>query len=93
MDDVYAEAVNLERGIVDCYHYPPGWPPFGPLPPARRYLTCARRKPGLWFFRVLGFGLHCKDLTRHPLLFFERDGRRWGLRLGRWRIRPLVPWH
>ena len=96
IDPVYAEATNPEAGTVDRYDYPPGWPLSAGLPPSRRYLTCAKRVPGLLFFRVFGFGLHVKDLRRHPPIFAERAARTWAYRhtltLGPWRLRVLHPW-
>jgi hypothetical protein len=34
------------------------------------------------WFRVLGFGLHWKDVRRHAPLFSERNGLTWHLRIG-----------
>jgi hypothetical protein len=44
---------------------------------------------GLWWFRIFGYGLCCKDITIYPLLFSERTGRRKFLRIGRWIIKWL----
>jgi hypothetical protein len=56
---------------------------FGPL-------SC-HRAAGLWWFRVFGYGLHAKDVRRHPLLFSERRGLTRALRLGPWRVGALTP--
>lgn len=33
---------------------------------------CGYRELGLWWFRVLGYGVRWKDTRRHRLLFSER---------------------
>lgn len=47
--------------------------------------------PDFWFFRILGYGLLCKNTDKHPLLFSERNGYRKGLLIGKWRFNLLRP--
>lgn len=47
--------------------------------------------PGIFWFRVFGYGVHMKDTTRHRLLFSERNGFCWRLVIGRWSFRLLIP--
>jgi hypothetical protein len=51
---------------------------------------CFHRRPGFCWFRLLGWGLRWKDVTRNPLLFSERVLGH-GLRLGRWHVAFLSP--
>lgn len=44
---------------------------------------------GLGWFRILGVGLHWKDVTRHPLLFSQRNGYKKAITIGNWRIEYL----
>jgi len=46
----------------------------------------AYRCDGLFWFRIFGYGLHIKDMTKHPPLFSERNGNRKHLRIGKWSI-------
>lgn len=41
------------------------------------------RCPGLWWFRLFGYGVRGKRIAAHPLLFSERVGGA-GLRLAGW---------
>ena len=52
-------------------------------------IFCHHREPGLLWFRVFGVGLVVKDVTRHPLMFSERQGLVRLVRLGRWLVRWL----
>ncbi len=46
------------------------------------------RTPGLFWIRFFGWGIHVKDLRRHPIILFsERD--RFAIKLGNWRIKFL----
>ena len=38
------------------------------------------------WFRIFGKGLKWKDVTRHDLLFSERNGYSKALNVGKWRI-------
>ncbi len=29
---------------------------------------------GMFWFRIFGYGFHCKDTNIHPILFSERNG-------------------
>lgn len=50
------------------------------------------RVQGLWWFRVMGYGLHCKDIRYHPLIFSQRDGRdKNAVTVKHWRIGLLKP--
>ena len=44
---------------------------------------------GMWWFRIFGYGLHCKDVKIYPLLFSEREGHKKYLKIGRWIIKWL----
>lgn len=47
---------------------------------------------GLLWFRVFdGYGLHIKDITRHPLIFSERMGITRRVSIGKWSIKLLKP--
>jgi hypothetical protein len=35
--------------------------------------TGGHREPGMWWFRIQGYGLHYKDTRRHRPLFTERN--------------------
>ena len=50
---------------------------------------CYYCAPGLLWFRVFGVGLLVKDVTRHRLLFSEREGFVWHLWVGHWFVRWL----
>lgn len=43
----------------------------------------------MWWFRVLGYGLHWKDARLHEPLFSERNGYDRRLRVGPWRFKIL----
>ena len=49
------------------------------------------REPGLWWFRVFGYGVHCKDHRRHPALFSERNGFVKVVHVGHWCFKWLTP--
>ena len=44
---------------------------------------------GLLWFRLFGYGLHIKDITKHELIFSERIGKRNGLLIGFYVIKIL----
>lgn len=47
---------------------------------------------GLWWFRLWNdYGLHGKDVSKHPLLFSERNGYSKRLQIGSWSFRVLKP--
>jgi hypothetical protein len=48
---------------------------------------------GLYWFRLFGYGLHIKDMTRYRLLASEHLGFRRRLVIGPWSIRLLTPAH
>jgi hypothetical protein len=48
-------------------------------------VLCGHRAAGLWWVRVFGWGVSCKDVRRRPLLFSERVLGH-GLQIGRWRL-------
>ena len=54
-------------------------------------IVCGYRCKGLWWFRVLGYGLHYKNTRLHPLLFSERTGHRKKLKIGRFSFGFLKP--
>lgn len=45
--------------------------------------------PGMFWFRICGYGLVVSDKTINPPLFSERNGLRRWLRIGRYGIRWL----
>jgi hypothetical protein len=45
---------------------------------------------GLGWFRVFGFGLHWKDISKHRMSFSERNGYKKALKIGSWRISLLA---
>lgn len=47
------------------------------------------RTPGLWWFRFLGYGLHWKNIERHPLLYSQRLPRWDAVLWGKWRFQVL----
>ena len=47
------------------------------------------RWDGYWWFRVCGKGIHGKDITRHPLLFSERNGYVKRIQICKWSIKWL----
>lgn len=49
------------------------------------------KSDGFWWFRIFGYGLCGKDLTKHFLLFSERNGYTKTLRIGKWSITILKP--
>lgn len=51
------------------------------------------REPGLWWFRVWGYGLAWKDIYSHPLLFSQRRRRWTRLLVGRWCFQLLRRGH
>lgn len=52
---------------------------------------CKYKDDGFWWFRIFGYGLCGKDLTRHFLLFSERNGYTKTYRFGKWSITILKP--
>lgn len=48
------------------------------------------RSPGLWWIRVFGYGLHWKNIERHPLLFSQRQPRWDAILWGKWRLQFLA---
>jgi hypothetical protein len=52
---------------------------------------CSHKSDGYLWFRLLGYGLHFKNINKHPLLFSERYGYKKRLQLGGWSIRVLFP--
>lgn len=48
-------------------------------------------EPGMWYFRILGYGIHFKNIELHPLLFSQRNDNRNALVIGRWRFEWLRP--
>jgi hypothetical protein len=44
---------------------------------------------GFCWFRIFGYGLHFKDITKHKLLFTERYGHTKYLKIGNWIIITL----
>ena len=48
------------------------------------------RGPGIFWFRIFGYGITFKDTTKYALLFSERYGYTKSLRLGKWYIRILT---
>jgi hypothetical protein len=46
---------------------------------------CHFRTKGMWWFRILGYGIHWKDIKYHPELFSERKNLK-KLRIGRYRF-------
>jgi hypothetical protein len=43
---------------------------------------------GGWL-RIAGYGVRWKDTTTHPLLWSERNGRHYQIKIGRWLVRLL----
>ncbi len=52
---------------------------------------CGHREVGLAWVRVCGFGIHGKDTGKFPLLFGERNGMSFGIRIGRFYFGLLKP--
>ena len=44
---------------------------------------------GLFWIRIFGEGVHIKDLTKHDLIFSERNGWTKTIRIGKWNIKWL----
>jgi len=57
-----------------------------------RFQTGYYRVAGLMFFRILGFGLHAKNIAIRPLLYKERLPRLNAVTVAGWRLRLLHPW-
>ncbi|MFA7819342.1 hypothetical protein [Aeromonas dhakensis] len=53
--------------------------------------TFMHSEPGMWYFRILGYGIHFKNINQHPLLFSQRNGYRKALVIGSWRFEWLKP--
>ena len=51
----------------------------------------AMTAPGIYWFRLFGYGLHIKDMTRYRLLASEALGLRRRFVIGPWSIRVLTP--
>lgn len=49
------------------------------------------RAPGIFFFRVYGYGLWFASYETHRPLYSERNGVGTALRFGGWRVRVLTP--
>lgn len=47
--------------------------------------------PNLFWVRVFGLGISCKNTGVYPLTFSERYGHRKGVRLGKWIFHFLKP--
>ena len=52
-------------------------------------LFCGHKSDGRWWFRILGYGIAGKDISKHPMLFSERYGYQKTIRIGKWQIKPL----
>ena len=42
---------------------------------------------GVWWFRILGYGIHCRHIATYRLLFLERLGYTKGLKVRGWYIK------
>jgi hypothetical protein len=47
------------------------------------------KEDGLLWIRIFGAGVHFKDLTKHDLIFSERNGYKKTMRVGKWNIKWL----
>ena len=47
------------------------------------------RSPGLWWFRIFGWGVRWKRVSVYPLLFSERELKS-GLKIGNWHFAWLT---
>lgn len=52
---------------------------------------CGHKEKSLWWFRIKGWGIHGKDLRKHPSLFSERYGYTKKLVIGNWIFGFLTP--
>ena len=71
-----------EPGQMECYH-----------PYYNRHVTeinlgwyCSHKSDGRFWFRIFGYGLNFKDVTKHTLLFSERNSYTKYLKIGKWCI-------
>jgi len=46
---------------------------------------------GLWWFRIFGYGIHCRRIADYRLLFSERLGYTRGLTIRGWYIKFIKP--
>jgi hypothetical protein len=54
------------------------------------YIFCSYTEKGFGWFRVFGIGLHWKDITKHKLLFSERNNIHSNhIMIGKWRFAYL----
>jgi hypothetical protein len=56
-----------------------------------RYATYRRIGNGYYTFRLLGFGIHIKDICINPMLFSEREGHQNFLLINHYLIKLLFP--
>ena len=49
-------------------------------------LFCLSKSNGFYWFRLFGIGLKFKDITKHNLLFSERNGFKKHLKINNWII-------
>ena len=45
-----------------------------------------------WWIRIFGYGIVCKDLRHHKLLFSERNGYAKQITIGNWHFKYLTKW-
>ncbi len=55
----------------------------------KRSVFSKYRRKGFWWFRIFGYGLHGKDITKNDLTFSERNGFSRHLKIGRWSFKWL----
>ncbi len=49
------------------------------------------KNAGLGWFRILGYGIQWKNLTKHPAYFSERNGYRKHYYIGKYSFRFVTP--
>jgi hypothetical protein len=49
------------------------------------------KSDGFFWFRIFGYGLVFKDLTKYQMRFSERYEYANSIRIGKWLIRPINP--
>jgi hypothetical protein len=86
------EIDNELRGALDARGKAKGewWFSIGPRFKNHRTLE-GEKVPGLFWFRVFGYGIHGKDVRKHTLLYSERSGSTCRLQIGQWSFRWLKP--